>query len=1610
MLRREEAQEQLTAFAGDATKPALVSLTRRLFAGPLVKKVHEWSSDPRRTGTRALGLELDGLDDRQLARTFGAVCPPLGDPLARWWRWSMVAPYQLGWQRRGFRSSNLDDSRFTRMESLRQLLRLGREWPQDVAWFATWLSHLPGYLEPLAGLLASEISSGRSDIADTLTASAFGRHPISGITTTGIQALLGCDRPECWEPVVTLLRTAGRQEGLRSTILEATDLACPGSFRRILDVVVADGLTRFAGTVRAAGVWFGEELTVRTSGQLTTVLTDLAQSLDSSAAPPRPGNPAETFTRLWAAAFVDARQAIPVAADLLRSTDAGTRRSAARLLAELGLDDARDALLPALDDPDLSVYATAVSAWPTSPHARDTDATLDDDAVEVLLRRVRTLGKPQQVDTGVIGSRLLTVGAAHAADVILANRTIAAAPVEALAAASAQGRWGAAHRLAKDPGTNRAALFGLLTDGSSSVRRQVFDALATLPVITPDEAGQLEGALRRKSSDLRQHAITLLLRQPPEAVAASAATLRAGTADQVRAAAELAKLAGLSTQHDAVTDQASIPDATVAGSPAAADDEIPVALRYRVADRTPAVAPAPPPADHFARYQPGCKHLVSSLRAWLAEHSDVEVETGNGVELLANLRWLPPAPAGSPLPLAQIIGPWWERTSPTLTDGGVELLLLQLAVPSIREDWALRASRRVVDLGPADLDAPPLTWQIITRLARREFRPSWIDIALDAASAVVHDLPLSKLLGPPESMKRRGRRVEVDQWGYVQGGDARTAFADVAHLLPLAELTPEQLRRLWQLARYVDEPEGTLDVFDGPRVSDQPPGWGKQAAQLVLDQPWRHHPSVELLARAVDAGTATRGDLLDALLRLGDGDIRRSGPVRHADDLPQLTARRLPAWAQPSSVQDVVSEVRDAAISGEFRRGDLPVPLTPIAKRLRSAYGIPSVTAVLAALGRRPLTRGYSWTESRESSLSHLVRIHAPRPDDTAERLSAAFAAAGITPRRAIEFGVYAPQWAGLIEAHLGWPGFESAVWWVHAHTKDDSWGVDREIRDEWNAAVSQRTPLDAVDLVRGAADVDWFNELITELGVDRFKTVLAAAKYASSAGGHKRAELFAQALLGRVDEAALLERIRGKRHQDSVRALGLLPLSGRTDPALLARYELIRGFVASDRTSGSQRRASETTAAEIGLENLARTAGYRDPGRLTWAMEAEAVRDLAAGPVTARDGDVTVTLTLDADGAPQLTVDRAGKTMKSVPAASAKVPAVAELKTRVTTLRQQARRMRRSLEQSCVRGERFNVDELADLLLHPVLAPMLRDLVFVSDEGVVGFASPDARLLVGPDDEERPVDGSALRVAHPVDLLASGEWPQLQHALFTRRRVQPFRQLFRELYIPTATELDDGPRSRRYSGQQIEARQAAGLFTSRGWVADFEVGFSRTYHQEKITAWCSVLNGLGTAAEVEDAAVEDVTFVQAGTWKVIPVGDVPPRLFSETMRDLDLVVSVAHAGRVDPETTESSIEMRRRLVEETADLLGLDNVEVTGHHARIKGKLGTYSVQLGSGVVHRIPGNAICIIPVSAQHRGRIFLPFADDDPRTAEVISKVLLLARDDRIQDPTILQQLT
>ncbi len=289
--------------------------------------------------------------------------------------------------------------------------------------------------------------------------------------------------------------------------------------------------------------------------------------------------------------------------------------------------------------------------------------------------------------------------------------------------------------------------------------------------------------------------------------------------------------------------------------------------------------------------------------------------------------------------------------------------------------------------------------------------------------------------------------------------------------------------------------------------------------------------------------------------------------------------------------------------------------------------------------------------------------------------------------------------------------------------------------------------------------------------------------------------------------------------------------------------------------------------------------------------------------------------------------------------------------------------------------------------------------------EGIAGYLADGGRTLRDHAGKTHALGREEIRIAHPDDLLKRGDWSAWQHECYKAERVQPFKQVFRELYPMTETERGTEG-STRYAGHQVNPRQAMALFGRRGWVAHPEEGVSRTFHEEGLTARLTFQEPYFTPADIEGLTLEDVVFTKKGEWTPLDLEKIPARTFSETMRDLDLVVSVAHRGGVDPEATASTVEMRAALVRETCELLGLSNVELQKHHALIQGKLAQYSVHLGSAGVMVMPGTFVPIVAVHSQHRGRLFLPFADDDPRTAEVLSKVLLLARDKEIRDPNIL----
>lgn len=257
---------------------------------------------------------------------------------------------------------------------------------------------------------------------------------------------------------------------------------------------------------------------------------------------------------------------------------------------------------------------------------------------------------------------------------------------------------------------------------------------------------------------------------------------------------------------------------------------------------------------------------------------------------------------------------------------------------------------------------------------------------------------------------------------------------------------------------------------------------------------------------------------------------------------------------------------------------------------------------------------------------------------------------------------------------------------------------------------------------------------------------------------------------------------------------------------------------------------------------------------------------------------------------------------------------------------------------------------------------------------------------------------------------MQAGEWPAYMHLLYEKKIQQPFKQVFREYYPITVDEKQEKNLSRRYAGHQVQPKKTVALLKTRGWTVDYEEGLQKVYYRENLIVRMYALADWFSPADIEAPTLEVIRFYDRSTGECVDLEKIPPVLFSEAMRDMDLVVSVAHVGGVDPEASHSTVEMRTAIAGELVKLLRLSNVEFIGSHAKIHGTLANYSVHMGSGVVHAEGHGMIAILPVHSQARGRIFLPFADDDPKTAEIMSKILLLAEDKKLKDPSIFSQIT
>jgi hypothetical protein len=213
-------------------------------------------------------------------------------------------------------------------------------------------------------------------------------------------------------------------------------------------------------------------------------------------------------------------------------------------------------------------------------------------------------------------------------------------------------------------------------------------------------------------------------------------------------------------------------------------------------------------------------------------------------------------------------------------------------------------------------------------------------------------------------------------------------------------------------------------------------------------------------------------------------------------------------------------------------------------------------------------------------------------------------------PETLLVAALLSPAWAPLIEPLLDWPGLAALIGWLYAHGEAEHW---RYHRPGGKPADDEQT---------GGADREAAVAAITRMGETRWQKL---RKHPVAKGKYRDGLFFAQACLG--ENAADVEAGFLKRNKVAVRALGLLP----TEDDILDRYLALRRFIKEAKQFGAMRQASETTAAEDGLANLAATASYPDPAALEWAMEGQLAQELDPTSRRWTIGEYTIYLLPDA-------------------------------------------------------------------------------------------------------------------------------------------------------------------------------------------------------------------------------------------------------------------------------------------------------------------------------------------------------------------------------------------
>lgn len=369
--------------------------------------------------------------------------------------------------------------------------------------------------------------------------------------------------------------------------------------------------------------------------------------------------------------------------------------------------------------------------------------------------------------------------------------------------------------------------------------------------------------------------------------------------------------------------------------------------------------------------------------------------------------------------------------------------------------------------------------------------------------------------------------------------------------------------------------------------------------------------------------------------------------------------------------------------------------------------------------------------------------------------------------------------------------------------------------------------------------------------------------------------------------------------------------------------------------------------------------------------------------------------------------------------------------------------------------------------LHHGLLCSIARRLIWQVNDQAVMFVDGQPCCV-----DHEPIDPSEddpVCLWHPVGRPLD-EIRMWRHYLEESRITQPFKQAHREVYLLTDAERHTNTYSNRFAAHILKQHQFNALCAARGWHNKLRLMVDDSYppahklipsHGLRAEFW---VEGGGDTFGVDTnesgtylyLATDQVRFYRAQAAPTeahaggggyyhqamdegeddvnapIPMDQIPALVLSEVLRDVDLFVGVASVGN-DPtwadggpqgryqtywhsfsfgDLSATAVTRKAQLERLIPRLKIADQCAFDEKFLIVRGSIRTYRIHMGSGNILMEPNDEyLCIVPGMFGRNNlkeSVFLPF-EGDTTLSIILSKVLLLAADDQIKDPSIRGQI-